>query len=60
MRQARKTYEVFGEKQARADVVGIFIPGEVSASSTVGHIVDGYRDIGLALVRGEQVFLRFK
>ena len=55
-----KTYEVFGEKQARADVVGIFIPGEVSANSTVGHIVDGYRDIGLALVRGEQVFLRFK
>lgn len=55
-----KVYQALGEQFIREEKLGNFYPIEVNADSCRGRLIGGRRDVGDALARGEDLFVRFR
>lgn len=55
-----KVYRAMGEEFVREETLGNFYPADIQADHTIGRIIGGRKDVGEALARGEQIFLRFR
>lgn len=55
-----KVYRALGEEFLREEKLSTFYPVDIGPDSTVGRLYGGRKEVGDALARGEQIFLRFK